>query len=119
MHDDRRLVEERLERVLRERIRPATYDATVPLQLQVWRVPGEPVPVSEALAARYEPFATGTRWGAPWSTTWFRATGTVPPEWAGHRVEAVIDLGFVGDWPGNQAEALVHDLDGRPVKGVA
>ena len=43
----------------------------------------------------------------------------MPAEWAGRRVEAVIDLGFVGDWPGNQAEALVHDLDGRPIKGVA
>jgi alpha-mannosidase len=119
MHDDRRLVEERLERALRERIRPATYAATVPLQLAVWRVPGEPVPATEALTAGYEPFATGTRWGAPWSTSWFRATGAVPAEWAGRRVEAVIDLGFVGDWPGNQAEALVHDLDGRPIKGVA
>ena len=119
MHDDRRLVEERLERALRERIRPATYAATAPLELEVWQVPGEPVPVADALAAGYAPFATGTRWGAPWSTSWFRATGTVPAEWAGRRVEAILDLGFVGDWPGNQAEALVHDLDGRPIKGVA
>ena len=119
MHEDRRLVEERLERAVRERIRPATYASTVPLELAVWRVPGEPVPAAEALAADYEPFTTGTRWGAPWSTTWFRATGAVPADWAGRRVEVVIDLGFVGDWPGNQAEALVHDLAGRPIKGVA
>jgi len=119
MHDDRRLVEERLERALRERIRPATYAASVPLQLTVWQVPGEPVPAAEALTAHFEPFTTGSRWGAPWSTSWFRATGEVPAGWAGRRVEAVIDLGFVGDWPGNQAEALVHDLEGRPIKGVA
>jgi alpha-mannosidase len=119
MHDDRKLVEERLDRVLRERIRPACYPARVPLTLEVWHVPDEPVPVSEALAADFEPFAVGTRWGRPWSTSWIRATGTVPAEWAGRRVEAVFDLGFVGNWPGGQSEALVYDLDGRPIKGIA
>jgi alpha-mannosidase len=121
MHDDRRLVEERLNRVLAERIRPASYAASVPLELTAWPVPvpGEPVPVTDALAARYVPFRTGQRWGAPWSTTWFRARGAVPGTWAGRRVEAVFDLGFVGDWPGNQAEALVYDDTGKPVKGIA
>ena len=60
----------------------------------------------------------GTPWGPPWGTTWFRMRGQVPAEWAGRRVEAVIDLGFVGDWPGNQAEALVHLTDGTPLKAV-
>jgi alpha-mannosidase len=118
MHDDRRLVEERLDRALRQRIQPAVYAAYRPLELTAWHVPGEPVPVDEALTATYEPFQVGTAWGPPWSTTWFRATGSVPPEWAGRRVEAVFDLGFVGDRPGFQAEALVYDLDGRPIKGV-
>ncbi|MEJ3747297.1 glycoside hydrolase family 38 C-terminal domain-containing protein [Actinomycetes bacterium KLBMP 9797] len=119
MHDNRRLVEERLDRILRQRIRPAKYAAGVPLTIEAWQVPGEPVPVTEALAAEYEPFAAGDAWGPPWSTTWFRVRGTVPPEWAGRRVEAVFDLGFVGDWPGNQAEALVYDLGGIPIKGIA
>lgn len=44
--------------------------------------------------------------------------GSVPADWAGKRVEAVFDLGFVGDWPGNQAEALVHLPDGVPLKAV-
>ncbi|MEZ0074260.1 alpha-mannosidase [Planotetraspora sp. GP83] len=118
MHDDRELVEGRIDRVLRQRVIPAIYAERVPLRLAAWHVPDEPVPVADALAADYEPFEAGTRWGRPWSTTWLRATGTVPAEWAGRRVEAVFDLGFVGDWPGNQAEALVYDLDGRPVKGI-
>jgi len=118
MHDDRQLVEDRVDRVLRQRIRPAVYAATQPLQLEVWHVPDEPVPVAEALTATYSPFALGEQWGRPWSTSWIRASGTVPAEWAGRRVEAVFDLGFVGDWPGNQAEALVHDLSGRPIKAV-
>jgi alpha-mannosidase len=118
MHDDRQLVERRIARVLRERVTPAVYAASVPLELAAWHVPDEPVPVAEALAATYEPFSVGTAWGRPWSTTWLRATAAVPAEWAERRVEAVFDLGFVGDWPGGQAEALVYDLAGNPIKGI-
>ncbi|MDX6348298.1 MAG: alpha-mannosidase [Streptomyces sp.] len=118
MHDDRKQVEARLDRALEQRIRPAVYAASVPLTLTAWHVPDEPVPVAEALAAEYGPFAVGERWGRPWSTSWIRAVGSVPAEWAGKRVEAVFDLGFVGDWPGNQAEALVYDAAGHPVKGI-
>jgi alpha-mannosidase len=118
MHDDRRQVEERLDRALRERIAPATYAARLPLSVEVWHVPGEPVPVEEAIAATYEPFAPGTPWGRPWSTSWLRVAGEVPAEWAGRRVEAVFDLGFSFAGPGFQAEALVYDLEGRPVKGI-
>ncbi len=119
MHNDIRLVEERIQRVLTERLQPAQYSARVPLDLEAWPVPGEPVTVEEARHAAYEPFSVGMPWGRPWSTLWIRATGTVPADWAGRRVEAVIDLGFIGDWPGGQAEALVHDLDGHPIKGIA
>ncbi|MEU8781902.1 glycoside hydrolase family 38 C-terminal domain-containing protein [Streptomyces sp. NPDC048637] len=118
MHDDRLLVEGRLERALRQFIRPAQYAARVPLRLSVWHAPGEPVPVSEALQATYEPFAVGEPWGPPWSTSWFRLAGEVPREWAGRRVEAVIDPGFSGDGPGFQAEGLVHDAEGVPLKGI-
>ena len=121
MHDDRLLAEARLERMLSQRIRPAVHTASVPLELTAWQVPDEPVPVAEAMAgleAEGRPFAVGERWGRPWSTLWIRATGEVPAEWAGRRVEAVFDLGFIGAWPGHQAEALVHDADGRPLKGI-
>ncbi|MFJ5058688.1 alpha-mannosidase [Streptomyces nigra] len=118
MHDERRRIEERVERVHTQRIKPAIYAATVPFEVEAWQAPGEPVPFEEAAAAPYTPFATGTPWGPPWGTTWFRMCGRVPAEWAGRRVEAVIDLGFVSDWPGNQAEGLVHLADGRPLKAV-
>jgi alpha-mannosidase len=118
MHDDRLLVEARLKRALSQFIRPAQYAARVPLALSAWRTPGEPVPVAEALAGTYEPFETGTDWGSPWSTWWFRLEGAVPAEWAGRRVEAVIDPGFTGDGPGFQAEGLVYDTDGVPLKGI-
>ncbi|WP_338674519.1 glycoside hydrolase family 38 C-terminal domain-containing protein [Streptomyces sp. SCSIO 30461] len=118
MHDDRILVEARLKRVLEERIRPAVYPESVPLDVAVWHAPGEPVAVAEGLAADVEPIETGTRWGAPWGTSWFRITGTVPPAWAGRTVEALLDLGFDENMPGFQCEGLVYRPDGTPVKGL-
>ncbi|GGV06084.1 alpha-mannosidase [Streptomyces spectabilis] len=118
MHDDRLLVEERLERAVRQFLRPAQYADRVPLTLSVWHAPGEPVPVTEALAAAYEPFGTGTAWGRPWSTSWFRIEGQVPQAWRGRRVEVVLDPGFTGEGPGFQVEGLVHDAAGVPLKGI-
>ncbi|SEN94120.1 alpha-mannosidase [Actinacidiphila rubida] len=118
MHDDRRLVEDRLERVLRERIRPAVHALSVPLEVHLWHAPGEPVPVAEGLAAPYEPAQVGEVWGRPWGTTWFRLTGAVPAAWAGRHVEAVVDLGFGEDHPGFSAEGLVYRPDGTAVKGL-
>lgn len=118
MHDDRALVEARRRRVLDERIRPAVYPESVPLEIAAWVAPGEPVPLAEGLAAEHVPVRAGDAWGAPWATTWFRVRGTVPPAWAGKTVEAVLDLGFDERMPGFQCEALVYTPDGSPVKAV-
>ncbi|MEV0692761.1 glycoside hydrolase family 38 C-terminal domain-containing protein [Streptomyces sp. NPDC050388] len=118
MHDERHRIEGRVERVHTQRVKPALYATTVPLTVEAWHVPGEPVPFAQAAAAPYEPFARNTPWGPPWGTTWFRMRGQVPAAWAGRRVEAVIDLGFTGAGPGFQAEALVHLTDGTPLKAV-
>ncbi|MEW1578397.1 glycoside hydrolase family 38 C-terminal domain-containing protein [Streptomyces microflavus] len=118
MHDDRPLVEGRLDRALQQFIRPAQYAARAPLTLSVWHVPGEPVPVAEALEAAYEPFTAGTEWGKPWSTSWFRLKGAVPREWSGSRVEVVVDPGFTGQGPGFQAEGMLYGHPGVPLKGV-
>ncbi|WP_435833352.1 glycoside hydrolase family 38 C-terminal domain-containing protein [Streptomyces bungoensis] len=119
MHDDRDLVEARLRRVLDERIRPAVYPESVPLRVAVWHAPGEPVPVAQGLAAEPAPIEVGARWGAPWGTSWFRVTGTVPERWAGRTVEALLDLGFDENLPGFQCEGLVYRPDGTLlVKGL-
>ncbi|MFG2668949.1 alpha-mannosidase [Streptomyces sp. NPDC048387] len=118
MHDDRSITEQRLRRVLGERIRPAVRSGPVPLTVARWDVPGEPVPVAEALVARYTPCAAGDAWGPAWGTTWFKVTGTVPAGWAGRSVEAVLDLGFDRMMPGFQCEGLVHRADGSEVKGL-
>lgn len=117
MHDERKLTEDRLQRVLRERIRPAVYPLTSKLDVEVWHVPGEPVDPAEGLSAQYSPAAVGDKWGPPWGTSWFRFRGTVPAEWSSRRVEAVIDLGF-SPRPGFSAEGLMYLPDGTAVKGL-
>ncbi|MFE2268319.1 alpha-mannosidase [Streptomyces lavendulae] len=118
MHDDRNITEHRLRRVLHERIKPAVRTRPVPLTVERWEAPGEPVPVAEALAAPYRPCAAGDAWGPAWGTTWFRVTGSVPADWAGRTVEAVLDLGFDRMMPGFQCEGLVHRADGSEVKAL-
>ncbi|MEY9935229.1 alpha-mannosidase [Catenulispora sp. GP43] len=122
MHDDRKLVEDRITRYLSHVLHPALHPERTALTVSAWHVPGEPVPVTEALAVpqdHYRPFAIGETWGGPWSTTWFRFSGAVPAAWAGRRVEAVFDLGFDPDrGPGGQAEGLVHTPDGRALHGL-
>ncbi|MFF4422306.1 alpha-mannosidase [Streptomyces sp. NPDC001549] len=118
MHDDRSITEHRLRRVLKERVKPAVHSRAVPLTVERWEAPGEPVPVAEGLAAGYEPCAIGDPWGPAWGTTWFRVTGTVPADWAGRTVEAVLDLGFDRMMPGFQCEGLVHRADGGEVKAL-
>ena len=118
MHDDRVQVEARIKRVLAERLRPAVYGAAAPLGLESWQAPGEPVPAAEGIAASYSETKAGEAWGPPWGTTWFHLTGTVPQEWAGQEVEAVVDLGFAQDRPGFSAEALAMRPDGSPVKAL-
>ncbi|MDA2803843.1 alpha-mannosidase [Nocardiopsis suaedae] len=119
MHDDRQLVEDRVSRVLEERIRPAVHPERVPMEVARWDAPGEPVPVAEGLAAPYRPARTGEPWGPPWATTWFRLRGRVPGAWAGRTVEALVDLGFDERMPGFQCEGLAYTADGAVVKGLS
>ncbi|MFF3425697.1 alpha-mannosidase [Streptomyces sp. NPDC002602] len=118
MHDDRSVTELRLRRVLAERIKPAVRSRPVPLTVERWDAPGEPVPVAEGLAAPYEPCAVGEPWGPAWGTTWFKVTGVVPADHTGHVVEAVLDLGFDRMMPGFQCEGLVHRADGTEIKAL-
>jgi len=119
VHDDVAVVEGRVRRLLEERLRPAVRRETVPCTVAAFVVEGEPVAPAVGIGADYEPVAPGTPWGAPWGTTWLRVVGHVPSSWAGRRVELVVDLGFGPQSPGFQAEGLVFDSSGVPVKGIA
>ncbi len=122
MFDDSVHVLARARRVLSQHVLPAVHRDRVPLTVRAWCVPGEPVPAAAALAAAaegdFEPTDPGQPWGAPWSTWWFEITGEVPADFAGEVVEVVVDLGFTGEGPGFQAEGLLHDADGVPLKGI-
>ena len=76
MHDEREVVEARVRRALRERIRPAIHPESVPLSIEAWTAPGEPVPFAEAMLADYRPFSVGDGWARAWGTTWMRLGAT-------------------------------------------
>ncbi|GIF78471.1 alpha-mannosidase [Asanoa siamensis] len=119
MHDDRTVVEDRLARLLSDRLRPAVHQVVGTLDVAAWPVDGEPVPPAVALAeGTFAPFPIGTAWGPPWSTTWFHLTGTVPQPPPGTTAEIVVDLGWNPSSPGFQAEGLVYGPDGEPRKGL-
>ena len=111
MFDDRDLIEKRIQRELWERVLPLVNPDRRPLTVHAG-------PDLDHL----EPFNVGSPWGAPWGTTWFQLTGSRPEEWAGKRVEAVIDLGFHPNAAGFQCEGLLveRDADGTvtPLQGI-
>lgn len=118
MHDGTSLTVGRVRRVLDERIRPAIHSASVPLEVEVHELPGEPIGPSAGLALEFAAASVPRAWGPAWSTTWFRLSGRIPAEWAGRRVEALIDLGFSDHMPGFQCEALAYRPDGTPIKSI-
>jgi len=121
MHDNSALVLLRITRFVSERLHPAVYRDRMPLRVEVWEAPGEPVPFHEAKRQPFRAFQAGTPWGSPWGTTWFHLTGTVPADWSGRpglHPELVVDLGFSTAVPGFQAEGLVYTPDGVIVKAV-
>ena len=118
MHEETSLTVGRVNRVLTERVRPAIHSSRVPLEIAAHQLPGEPIAPVEGLALEFEPFTAGSMWGPAWSTTWFRVRGSVPAEWSGRRIEALIDLGFDINMPGFQCEALAYRPDGTPLKSI-
>jgi alpha-mannosidase len=132
MHDNHTLIENRVARVLLERVHPAIHRPVAPLEITAWHVQGgrgEPVQPTVALpggdpdeaaaaGVEYVPFAVGEPWGPAWGTTWFHIIGTVPPEASEHELELVIDLGWTQAMPGFQSEGLVYRPDGSVVKAL-
>ena len=131
MHDNRSILEQRILRTLTERILPARTTTIGTIDLEAWRIPldtsnersiiAEPVTFATALDAPFAPFQVGNSWGAPWQTTWFRATVTIPEGLTleeDDRLEAIIDLGWDDHSVGFQCEAQVRDMSGRAIKAL-
>jgi alpha-mannosidase len=70
--------------------------------------PVDRIPFEEAERLDYREASLGERFGPLWATYWFRVEATVPPAWAGERV----DLEWV-----SHSEATLW-IDGRPVQGL-
>lgn len=115
MHDDRDLIEKRIDREVWERVLPLVYADRRSLAV-----------TAGPTCDDQSPFSVGTAWGAPWDTTWFILSGELPDAWrdivagrADRRIEAVIDLGFDQAPAGFQAEGTVVDLETRrPHHGI-
>ncbi|MDO5060795.1 MAG: glycoside hydrolase family 38 C-terminal domain-containing protein [Actinomycetaceae bacterium] len=127
MHDNREILERRIERTLIERILPAQYSKLVPLQLDHYRLPlengiiAEPISFEAAQKAPYTPFEMGTTWGAPWQTTWFHTVIETPAGIElkpGDQLEAVFDLGWEDHSVGFQCEALIRGANGEAIKAL-
>ena len=112
----------RLERLIRQHLSDALYCSTAPVQIEAWKVGGEPVSFNAALQGEYRPFHVGDSWGAAWDTWWMHVTGEVPADWADvpdTRPELLVDLGRIGLGPGFQAEGLVRRAeDGTVIKAI-
>jgi len=121
VHDNRTILENRVNREFFERILPAHIARRIPLAVTAHTLEGEPVPFAELVGAGFTPISPGTPWGRPWGTTWFHVTGEVPADLrgdlGGQQVELLVELGFSGAMPGFQAEGAVY-VDGRIVCGV-
>ncbi len=117
MHNDVAKTEGRIRNTLEQRLRSRVVAERESCSVSAFEC-GEPVPVTDALSATYREVQQGQKWGAPWSTTWFKVSGQVPSQWKGSRVEATIDLGFSDRGTGFQAEGFVFTPDGQPVKAV-
>ena len=111
--EDLRSIREFLARV----VRPAIYGRRSPLEVAALHLKSEPVSPEVALGRRYIPFAVGQPWGGRWDTTWFRFRGTIPEDWAGVEVAALVHLG--GDqMVGFTAEGQIWDSHGRLLEGL-
>ncbi len=106
-----------LRRFVSHVVRPAIYGERSALEIAAHSLGGEPVPAAEALGRPFTPFSVGDAWGGTWDTTWFRFRGSIPQEWTGSEVAALVHLG--GDqMVGFTAEGQIWDAAGRPVQGL-
>lgn len=119
MHLNPSLVLARLERVVRDRIRPRLHTPLAGVVIEAWRVggDGEPVPAVHAIEhGDFQAFTVGETWAPAWGTTWLRVTGRVPESEL--PVELVLDLGWFDHSVGGHAEGLAYRPDGVAVKAL-
>ena len=106
-----------LNKFVSEVVRAAIHPHRRPLEVEAHHLHGEPIAAADAIRRPFGPFAIGQAWGAIWDTTWFRFRGSIPADWSGAEVAALVHLG--GDQVvGFTAEGLIWDAEARPVQGL-
>lgn len=96
------------------------YPLKTTVDLSVWHVGGEPVPLQTALQASFTPFAVGDAWGPHWDTAWFRIQGQIPESWSGQEVVVLMkltDQSGEGEGEGFTAEGMIY-RDGSLVRAL-
>jgi alpha-mannosidase len=83
------------------------YTAKVPFELR-FKVSDKQIPFAEKDKGLV-PIRKGETWGRTWQSAWFHARATVPGDWKGRHVVAVINF---------SGEACVFDADGTPIGGL-
>ncbi len=97
---------------------PLIYPLKTAVDIAVWRVEGEPVPLQTALQAPYTPFAVGDAWGPQWDTAWFRVQGRIPESWTEREVVVLMQLtDHLGEGEGFTAEGMIY-RDGNLVRAL-
>lgn len=68
------------------------YPATHPVSLRVFAAPDR-IGFDEAMKGEYRETQVGDTFGPEWSTHWFKATASIPADWAGTEVHFLFDSG--------------------------
>ena len=110
-----RVTEARIERAI-SLIQPRIYTGAVPLEVEAYQEPGEPVFPTRPPETGFQPFPPGGQWGPAWSTVWFRFGGALPEGWTGRSGRALVRLGSAAG-EGFTAEGLVW-VGGVPIRAI-
>jgi alpha-mannosidase len=101
----RQITEARIARAL-DRLDRRIYPDRIPLLVEISEPVGEPSFPARPPETGYREFRAGERWGAAWSTAWFRFRGTAPADWQGRSLRALVRLGYMNS-EGFTAEGLI------------
>lgn len=112
-----KVTEERIAVAADRFIQPLIHRSKIEFSIEAAHVHGEPITWEEASKLEYKPFNIGDEWGARWDTTWFKFNATVPADWAGEEVVALISLSFGDYHEGFGREGIVW-IDGKPITAV-
>jgi alpha-mannosidase len=95
--------------LLRDRLRAASYQELVPLQMTVWATQ-EPVSFTHRFQGTQTTVSIGETWGKKlFDCAWFRLTAELPPSFLQHELVARIDV---------NGELLIVDGHGRPLRAL-